>query len=247
MTPLARVRIAARFNGPPASGNGGYSSGVLGTLIGDSAEVTLRKPPPLERELSIEVERAGGSGTGAQQTWRMIDGDAVIATGRVAEPDVVCPQPPTPALAREAEAHYAGFQGHVFPTCFVCGTERAPGDGLRLFTGKVEGREIVASAWTPAASLGIAGGTVDRCVVWSALDCPTYFGGRLNGYSEHAVLGRLTAKLVSDVEVGVPHVVVGWPLGRDGRKWEGGAAIFTERGELRAYARGLWVELKQAQ
>ncbi len=235
----SRVIIPARFNGPPNSGNGGYSCGVLGALIGDTAEVTLRAPPPLDRELSVDVDTADG-----ERRWRMMDGDTLVAAGRAIEPDVTCPEPTTSAIARAAEALYIGFQSNPYPTCFVCGPARAEGDGLRIFTGKVEGREIVASAWTPASSIGDSGGSVDRAVLWSALDCPTYFGGRLNGYGELAMLGRLTAKLVTSVKVGAPHVVIGWPLGRDGRKWEGGSAIFTADGELCAFARGLWVELK---
>jgi hypothetical protein len=207
-------------------------------VIGQSAEVTLRTPPPLDRELSVDVE-----GIGQERRWRMMDGESLVATGRASEPDVECPEPPSVALARAAEASYIGLSSHPFSTCFVCGPDRAEGDGLRLFTGKVEGRDIVASAWTPAPSVG-KGGTVDGPIVWSALDCPTYFGGRLNGYGALALLGRLTVKLVSAVIVGEPHVVVGFPLGREGRKWEGGAAIFTAEGELCALARGLWVELR---
>jgi hypothetical protein len=235
----SRVIIPARFNGPPSSGNGGYSCGVLGTLIGNAAEVTLRAPPPLDRELAVEVETAGG-----EQRWKMMDGDTLIAAGRASEPDVTCPAPATRAIARASEAAYIGFQGHPYPTCFVCGPDRAAGDGLRIFTGKVDGREIVASEWTPAASVSGADGAVEPTIVWSALDCPTYFGGRLSGYGGLAVLGRLTARLVSPVKAGAPHVVIGWPVGRDGRKWEGGSAIFTAEGELCAFARGLWVELK---
>lgn len=232
--------IPSRFNGPPNSGNGGYSCGVLGTLIGDAAEVTLRAPPPLDRELAVSVE---GEGEGRQ--WKMMDGEALVASGRIAEPDVICPGPLSSERAKAAEAAYVGFDWHPFPTCFVCGPDRAPGDGLRLFTGKVEGRDIVASAWTPPASVAAADGTVDGAVVWSALDCPTYFGGRLNDYGGLAVLGRLTIKQVAKIRAGAPHVVIGWPVGRDGRKWEGGAAVYTADGELCAYSRGLWVELKQ--
>ena len=49
------LRIASRFCGPPESGNGGYSSGLLAGLLGSSVEVTLRKPPPLERTLLAEL------------------------------------------------------------------------------------------------------------------------------------------------------------------------------------------------
>jgi hypothetical protein len=45
--------ITGRFNGPPTSGQGGYSCGVAGRLVGgDTAEVKLRRPP-LETPLDV--------------------------------------------------------------------------------------------------------------------------------------------------------------------------------------------------
>jgi hypothetical protein len=60
-----------------------------------------------------------------------------------------------------------------------------------------------------------------------------------------SVLGRLTARLLGPLEAERPHVVIGWPLGADGRKWEGGSALYAEGGELKGYARGLWIELRK--
>ena len=61
----ARVRIERRFRGPDESGNGGYSCGILGRMIGSPAEVTLRLPPPLERPLDVFAD-----GEGARMTDR---------------------------------------------------------------------------------------------------------------------------------------------------------------------------------
>ena len=45
--------VPARFNGPARSGNGGYVAGSLAARVPDAAdrpvEVTLRRPPPLDR------------------------------------------------------------------------------------------------------------------------------------------------------------------------------------------------------
>ena len=47
--------VPARFNGPPDSGNGGYTCGLVAAELGAaSAEVTLRAPPPLETEMAVE-------------------------------------------------------------------------------------------------------------------------------------------------------------------------------------------------
>jgi hypothetical protein len=54
---MATLSIDRRFCGPAGSGNGGYTAGRLAALIGDPAEITLRRPPPLETEMKIE--RAG--------------------------------------------------------------------------------------------------------------------------------------------------------------------------------------------
>jgi hypothetical protein len=47
------VPIGPRFNGPPGSGNGGYTCGRLALFVNASGvEVTPRLPPPLERPMT---------------------------------------------------------------------------------------------------------------------------------------------------------------------------------------------------
>ena len=52
---MSFIAIDKRFCGPPNSGNGGYVCGLLAKHFPGSAEITLRAPPPLERELHIET------------------------------------------------------------------------------------------------------------------------------------------------------------------------------------------------
>jgi len=52
---MTRIIIKSRFNGPPDSGNGGYVCGVVASALEGPSIVTLRKPPPLERELILET------------------------------------------------------------------------------------------------------------------------------------------------------------------------------------------------
>lgn len=226
--------IEPRFKGPPQSGNGGYTCGILGSLIGESAEVTLKMPPPLDTPLSVEHE----DGTGE---WFLKDGETVIATAHAAEINLEVPGTVSYEEALAAEANYAGFEWHPFSGCFVCGPDREEHDGLRLFPGAVDGRELVATHWLPGQDVAGEFGAVSTRIVWAALDCPSYFGGTLAGYPPYAVLGRLTAKLLKPVEVGRKHVVVGWPVGSDERKWHGGTAIYDDAGDLKAYARATWV------
>jgi len=49
-----QVKIDSRFCGPPNSGNGGYTCGIVAKLVEGPAEVILRRPPPLNRILNIE-------------------------------------------------------------------------------------------------------------------------------------------------------------------------------------------------
>jgi hypothetical protein len=230
------VTIESRFRGPPDSANGGYACGLLARRMDGAVEVTLRKPPPLDEPLEVEVENGGGS---------LLDGNELVAAARTAEVGVEVPEPVSVSDAEAAAERFTHYHDHPFPTCFVCGPGRAAGDGLRIFPGAVGGREIVAAAWTPDGSFANQDGSVLEEIVWGALDCPTSFGGGLQGEFSTSVLGRLTGRLVGSLEVGRPHVVIGWPIGADGRKWEGGSALFTDRGELKAYARGLWIELKK--
>jgi hypothetical protein len=213
------VRIEARFHGPPASGNGGYTCGRLAALVGEPAEVTLRLPPPLDVPMSFE----GG---------RLLDGDRVVAEARRTDGfDLDVPASPSLAEAEQASLGYAGFEDHAFATCFVCGPLREEGDGLRIFAGPLgDGR--VAAPWTPAESR--------RELVWAVLDCPGAFAAGFAGRGE-MVLGRFAAEVLRVPEVAEPCLVVGWPLGADGRKLYAGTALFTAEGELLGRARATWI------
>src|SRR2546421_403113 len=127
--------IARRFRGPPDSGNGGYSSGLLGTQLEGPAEVTLRVPPPLDTELRVVRDGAGA---------RLMAGETLVAE---AVPAVVDLEPPAPVSfdeAVEASRGYPWFTTHPYPSCFVCGPKRDPGDALRIWPGAVKGRTISA-------------------------------------------------------------------------------------------------------
>ena len=140
---LTGVRIPARFNGPPDSANGGYTCGLVAAeLHGGGVEVTLRAPPPLETELTVEH---------ADGTVTVSDGETLVAEARSAAIDVG--ELPAPVTPEEAEAAVqAGLQtldvGNPFPTCFVCGPRRDHGDGLDIFPVQLEQGRFVAT-WTP--------------------------------------------------------------------------------------------------
>ncbi len=116
--------IEGRFNGPPGSGNGGWSAGVFATAYSGHGpvEVTLRRPPPLDTPLTLvdaQVRDPAGE---------------VIAQLRPAGDLGEAVPPVDLASARAASAAYPGLVEHPFPGCYVCGPQRT--DGLRIFPGR---------------------------------------------------------------------------------------------------------------
>lgn len=239
-TPSSAVSIPARFNGPPASGNGGYTCGTVARLLGArAAEVTLRRPPPLDRPLVVERGPDGDAVT-------LLDGEVTVAEGRRL-PDLDLDPPPAVPLetAREASPGFPWFERHPFPTCFVCGPERKEQDGLRIFAGATPEGEVAACPWTPSPEWDQRGG-VRAEVVWAALDCPSAVPAATMAGADAAtaVLARLSASIDAEVPAGEPHVVVAWPLYREGRKRFAGSAILGADGSVRARASALWIELR---
>jgi hypothetical protein len=227
------LAIPARFNGPPASGHGGYSAGLAASLVEGPAEVALRAPPPLETPLTVERD--------GDQVRALHEG-SVVLDARPVELDVD-PPPAVPvgeAVAAEARSFFLSDL-HPFPTCFACGPKRAEGDGLRLFAGLIEGRDVFAAAWTPAAEFAGDDGSIDPLFVWAALDCPSS-APTMTGTTK--VLASLAVELRARVEVGEPHVIGSWLIGRDGRKHWSGVALWDAAGGVCAVGRALWIELK---
>jgi hypothetical protein len=238
-----RIVIARRFCGPPDSGNGGYACGLVAAHVHGAAEVTLRRPPPLDTALAV----VAGDG----ESVRVFDGDQLVAEGQPRGDDLGM-HVPDPVGVAEAEAggRDAWFvrhpEEHPFPTCFVCGPGRAPDDGLHILVGPIPGRGLSADAWTPSPDLTGADGAVRPEFVWAALDCSGgigSFGPDLGHASAPFVLGRLAVTIVAPVRAGEPHAVLGWRIGLDGRKLGAGSAILTEAGELVGLARATWIKL----
>jgi hypothetical protein len=235
------VVIPARYNGPPTSANGGYACGKAAALLkADAVEVTLRRPPPLDTPLRVEI---------GADTVELCDGDLTVVDARPVETlDLDVPESVSSMAAEQASRAYPWHAGHPFPTCFVCGPERSARDGLRIFAGAVEDREnLFACLWTPASALANQAGYVLPEIVWAALDCPSAVAAATLASQQAgpAVLGRLTAHLQEPVRAEQPHLVLSWRLRLDGRKREAGSAILTLEGDARARAHALWIELRR--
>ena len=231
----ARLIIPSRFNGPPDSGNGGYSCGVLAAFIDGPARVRLHRPPPLDHELSVRGEEGGAVA--------MFDGDDRVAT---ASPTTFgLDIPPAPGLdeAEDAATRYACYENHVFPTCFVCGPGRPNHDGLEIFAGPDKQGRVFASPFRPALNLLDANGMLRPEICWAALDCPGYFAC-MGSDVRPAVLGELQVDLLRPVPGDEPLVAFAWSLGSEGRKLYAGSALANAGGTLLARARATWIELR---
>lgn len=233
------ITIDRRFRGPPKSGNGGYVCGAVARHIGDSAEVTLRKPPPLDRPLALIRD---GDGVALR------DGDDVVATGRPIAVDLDDVRGASLEAARDAAARTPVTpENHPLPSCFVCGSGRAPGDGLRIFAGPlVEDRAepTFAAPWSPGEDLADADGLVAGEFVWSALDCPTGYAcvpmREAAGAGGLHVLGRMAARIDARPRPGEACVITAWSERIEGRKMFAAGALFGETGALLAVARATW-------
>jgi hypothetical protein len=217
------VIIPKRFNGPPASANGGYTCGLLARELGGVAEVTLRRPPPLGVELDVVMAKGG---------LQLRHDSELIAEARAVELDVEAPAPVSLEEAEGASARFAGFEHHAYPTCFTCGPRRE--DGLRVFAGPVAGRDgLVASPWHAPRDLRPE-------IIWAALDCPA--GWAVDDFGREGVLlGRMAARLDGEVEPGESHVVLGWRLGEEGRKRYAGSAVYSADGEVLGASSSTWI------
>jgi hypothetical protein len=228
---MSTVTVPSRFNGPPASGNGGYSCGVVASVFEGPTVVSLRRPVPLDREFALRRED--------DAKLCAFDGDELIIEAVPATPLSAWDG----ALvgieeARAARDRYAAPLAGEFGHCFVCGPSRH--DGFDIFTGPVEGADLVASPWSPPAWAGDADGAVRPEFVWAALDCPGYFALH-DPSTTVAYLARQQVEVLAPIHTEVEYVVVGRPLERSGRKGISATAVLDLDGTVLAHAQCLLV------
>ena len=234
---MSKIVIAQQFCGPPNSGNGGYVCGVLAKDVSGPATAVLRARIPLDVELSLNAE-AG--------VVQLTDGEGGLVGRSVAADAALLPQPPAPptlAAARAAAARHLGLTQTIHPICFTCGTDRAEGDGLRVFPGQIDGAPEghVACVWTPDAAFAEADGKIASEVIWAALDCPGFFAWVEKEGRHGALLGTMTGEVLSRPKAGEPYIVTAWPLVREGRKETAGVALFSADGDLLARGHQVWI------
>ncbi len=172
------------------------------------------------------------------------DGDAVIMTARPEAPSIAPRPAPSFEAAKDASEHPRPFGAGEQSVCFVCGRNRAEGEGLRIFCGQLDDGETAATVWTPHETFGGEDGPVRPEILWSALDCP---GGFSLPDVDRALLGEMNAEILERPPVGEPLIIQAWRTGGKGRKHFAGTALYRPDGTLLAHADTVWFAVDTAQ
>ncbi|WP_377267735.1 hypothetical protein [Peterkaempfera sp. SMS 1(5)a] len=236
---MTALVIARRFNGPADSANGGYACGTFAERAsgahGPAVAVTLLEPPPLDTPLGFDP---------GERRSRVRQHDRLIATvTAAARRPPALPPTSSPAVAA-AEADFRGAAGHPFRSCFVCGVDRTPGDGLCLTPGRIPGAgPSVACRWTVEESVCDEGGEALPPILWAVLDCPG--GWTADPAREPMVLSRMSTWIDARPRCGDRCVVSARQLRRDGRTATNISALHTEDGRLLASATAVWTAVRR--
>ena len=166
---MTTLSFGRRFRGFEGGALGGYAAGaVVAGRIDGPAEVNLRSLPPMGRELKLSEQDDGGG-------LALVDGETPVLDAKPTSFELEIPPPPGVNEAEEAGHHLIHDElGHPYPSCFTCGPDREPGDGLRLFLGRTGAdADLLASAWAPDPLLAEGGDAIPTEMVWAALDWPS--------------------------------------------------------------------------
>lgn len=247
----ASLVVPARFCGPPRSANGGYVASRVASYVGltsvdetaphgrepRAVTTVLRAPIPLDTPTLVTSD-------GGAVTVRL--DDRLLAEAMPGELDTDPPEPVGYADAAAAGERYPGLLRHPMPTCFGCGIDRRPGDGVRLAVGPVgDGR--VAATWQPDTSLlppGDDGGPVPAEFAWTVLDCAAAWAWDFA--AEPALLGTMTGIVDEAPYAGERCVVVATVLGREGRKIHTASALYDADGRVLGRAQSVWITVDPA-
>lgn len=234
---MVSIAVSPTYQGIEGLAHGGYLAGRFAELVGEPLRVTLRRPPPLDTPLSIDDEHGP----------RLVDpeGRTVMEAGPAgAMRDPVAAVPIEEARSRRP---HPGFDRHPWPHCFMCGTERVDGFGLRVSAPDEEGR--VAGVWLASGPLLPDGEVIPSAFVWAVVDCVTAWS-----FADHrgeaewwpALTGQIAVDVAAPVRRGAPHVVVGRVSRREGRRLFMDAAIADADGQVCARAEALWIVVPAA-
>jgi hypothetical protein len=229
---MATITVEQTYQGIPGIAHGGYAAGLLAQRFDEPVRVALRRPPPLETPLTVN----GNSGmTSARDpAGRLVMEAEPIPAFRTELPSLTVQQ-----MARQAP--HPGFDRHPYPVCFVCGTDRTDGFGLRIGAA---GDGLSGGVWTPSGLLLPSREVVPPAFVWAVVDCVTAWT-----FADHwndpdwwpALTGQLAVTLTGAVRRERDHVVAGRVLRKEGRRIVIGAVVQDDAGRSCAHAEATWI------
>ena len=234
---MSTILIDRRFSGPPDSANGGYTCGLLARYAGNPAEVTLLSPPQLDTPLTVTH--------GDDGQVLLMDGEIPVASAKPWTGEITIPDPPTLEQVMNTPVDQGITERIWYHGCFVCGTERAAGDGLRIFANRRLAAGGLADIWVPDSSLADSRGLVPAEMIWAALDCPGAWVCQMDK-ARVVVLGRMAADISAPVPAGRPYIIMGWHISGQGRKTQSGTALYDASGQVLARSLSTWIELQSA-
>ena len=237
MSPTAtstRVVLERRFNGPPATANGGYACGVVARHVDGPAMVSLRRPVPLGTPLELERHDDGHV--------TLHDGSELIAE---ADPDAAAGlRAALPAVRRGGPRRRRRRPG-------ACPRRSAPatsapgphGRPRRRFGPLPADPALTGAVLLAGPDVPQHDGVLADEIVWAALDCPSYTPP-LWGDGARASWPGCARSCSTPVPAGEPLTVVGWSLATEGRKHRSATAILASDGRMLARAEALWIRLR---
>ena len=230
-----QITVPKHYQGPTDIVNGGYLAGLLGERLAGPAEVSLRAPWPVDTAVQLDQ---------MDDHLLVHDNGHRIASARpIASFDLDVPAVPDLGDVIVAENNYRDSSGSPVPNCFVCGVNRAPGEGLRVFAGKVADHHCAASRWTPGPELAGTDGMISDRYIWAALDCPSAWA-LPDEFGENTLLARMEAETFLPLKAGTACTVLAWQLGDvDGRKATAASALVDGQGAVIAHTRTLWIHV----
>jgi len=222
------MRVPHRFSGPIGFANGGWFAGMAAEASGfDPAEITLRRPIPLQIELCVEGN-----------TVR--HGEELIAEMRPGHFTRDVPAFVDRDAALDAETRTLVRSSPEYGHCLVCGVDRE--DGYRLRPGAVAGVEdTVACLWRPGHLTPLLDPADVIPATWAALDCPGVW--TTDAPRDPMLLGRMTASVVTQPDLDEEFIAVGRWHGREGRKMFTSTALYSTDGQLIAHAEQVWIAI----
>lgn len=228
--------VSHHFHGPPDSGNGGYTCGLIAEALDFSPQITLRKPIPLDRPLTL-LAQADGS-------YQLLENNSLIANIQANNLHLEVPSAIAFEAATTASQQYIGHQQVLaYPSCFVCGKQRAAGEGLHIFAGPLPNSQYYAAPWVPDAALAKEDGTLPARYIWAALDCPGAYAA-MGSEVKNLLLGRMTAQQDHPLPAGQNSTIMAWLIAQEGRKYLSGTALYDSSGRCVAKAMATWIEVK---